>query len=109
MTAKTATKLRVASNNPAPAEAPAAVVEPSQPMIDEADKYRMEEGATLERVNVELGIIATDRVALEENHAREMANRQTLHDARITQMDARAARLHRIKAGAEAALKASEA
>lgn len=131
MTAKTATKLRVASDNPAPAEAPATASVPSQPVVDELSTFRMEQAAVLSKVDADLANIAREKVAieeafdadraartdehqrkmaaLEEAFQREMVNKEAVHVCVIGQMDDRISRLHKVKAGAEAALKASEA
>ena len=83
--------------------------EPMQPMINEADKFRADMATILDRVNADLSINASERVSVEENHARELETLHRLNDARMNQLGERDDRLFRIKAGAEAALKASEA
>lgn len=113
MTAKPKTSLKVVEPDTeqieaAMASAPEPEFVPTVPVVDEALVYRAGEQLVLDKVGRDLWVVESEIKAAHQQFEHELAILTGKRDAALGALELRESRLLRIKAGCEAALKASE-
>lgn len=113
MTTKPKTTLKVVEPNVDQIEQEASSgseieVVPTVPTLDEAAVYRAEQQQVLDKTASGLWVVGSEIKAEHEQFQRQLEILTAKRDANVAALEQRQRRLERIKAGCEAALKASE-
>ncbi|AKR55732.1 hypothetical protein XM25_07960 [Devosia sp. H5989] len=113
MTAKPKTSLKVVEPDTelietGMASAPDLPVVPTIPTLDEAAVYRAEQQQVLDKAEADLWVVDSEMKSEEQQFQRQVEILTAKRDANVQALELRQRRLSRIKAGCEAALKASE-